>query len=303
MGARVAVAQLAQLLIHARHMTKLRTLLITATSIALGYFAVGACLLRFALEPLVFPQVVSSAPAKAPLFVRVSGADGNAMLVRRYGTPTVGCIVFFPGQHGLISTYEEQLFPAFSEQGIAVLAVAYPGQNGASGTAHLPEIFSLATQVVAEAQAICPDHRVVVYGRSLGSMVAAYVAATSHPAGLILESAAPSLSSAIRVRLNSHWYLAPMRLLPVRSLLAHDYSLADALSSMRNVPAVVFQGTADYETPVTVLRQAGVPQNLRLAIVVGGTHSTTDFLARERILQTTLSMLRVPRNGASISRT
>ncbi len=274
---------------------RIRTLLITVAAFVLVYFAVGAYLLRFALEPLVLPHVASSTHTTASLFLRISGSDGNAMLVRRYGTPTVGCVVFFPGQHGLISAYEKHLFQGFSAQGIAVLAVAYPGQNGASGTPHLPEILALATQIVASAHVTCPGHRVVVYGRSLGSMVAAYVAARSHPAGLILESAAPSVSSAIRVRLNSRWYLAPMALLPVSGLLAHDYSLAEALSNMRDVPAVVFQGAEDSQTPLAVLRAAGVPDNLRLVVVAGGTHSNTDLLARERMIRTALSMLRAPR--------
>jgi alpha-beta hydrolase superfamily lysophospholipase len=276
-------------------MMRFRTLLITVAAFALVYFAVGACLLRFALEPLVLPQVASSTPATVPLFLRITGADGDAMLVWRYGKPKVGCVVFFPGQHGLISAYEKHLFPAFSDQGVAVLAVAYPGQNGAPGTSHLSEILALATRVVASAQSTCPGHRVVVYGRSLGSMVAAYVAARSDPAGLILESAAPSLSSAIRVRLSSRGSLAPLALLPVSSLLARDYSLAEALSSMRDVPAVVFQGTADSQTPLAALRAAGVPGNLRLVVVSGGTHSSTALLARDRMIQTALSMLQAPR--------
>jgi pimeloyl-ACP methyl ester carboxylesterase len=274
---------------------RIRTLLLTVAAFVSLYFLAGAFLLRFGLEPLVLPHVAPSAHMRAPLFLRISGDDGNAMLVRRYGTPKVGCVVFFPGQHGLISSYEENLFPAFSAQGIAVLAVAYPVQNGALGTPHLSEFMSLAAQVVASAQATCPGHRVVVYGRSLGSMVAAYAATKSHPIGLILESAAPSFSSAIRLRLNARWYLAPLALLPVSRLLPHNYSLAEALSRTLDVPAVVFQGTADSETPLTDLRVAGVPSNLRLVVVPGGTHSTTDLLARDRIIQTTLSMLRAQR--------
>ena len=272
-----------------------RTLLLTVAAFVLLYFVVGAYLLRFALEPLVLPHVAVSAHTNAPLFLRISGDDGNALSVRRYGTPKVGCVVFFPGQHGLISAYEKNLFPAFSAQGIAVLAVAYPGQNGALGTPHLTEIQALAAQAVASAQATCPGHRVVLYGRSLGSMVAAYAAASSHPTGLILESAAPSFSSAIRLRLNARWYLTPLALLPISRLLAHDYTLTEALSSTLDVPAVVFQGTADSETPLSVLRAAGVPGNLRLVVVSGGSHSTTYLLARDRIIQTTLSMLRAPR--------
>jgi pimeloyl-ACP methyl ester carboxylesterase len=277
------------------HIKKIRTLLLTTAACVLLYFVAGACLLRFALDSLVLPRAALSANTTAPLFLRISGAGGDAMLVRRYGTPTVGCVVFFPGQHGNISSYRDKLFPAFAAQGIAVLAVAYPGQNGAPGAPHLHDLMALAARVVTSAQARCPDHRVVVYGRSLGSMVAAYAAARSHPTGLILESAAPSFSSAIRLRLNARWYLAPLALLPVSKLLAHDYSLAEALSGTLDVPAVVFQGTADSETPLSVLRAAGVSGNLRLVVVSGGAHSTTYLLARDRIIQTTLSMLRARR--------
>lgn len=77
------------------------------------YFVAGACLLRFALDPLVLPHVDLPAHAIAPLSLRIGGDDGNVILVRRYGTAKLGCVVFFPGQHGLISTYERHLFPAF----------------------------------------------------------------------------------------------------------------------------------------------------------------------------------------------
>jgi pimeloyl-ACP methyl ester carboxylesterase len=271
---------------------RIRTLLLAAATFALLYFAIGAYLLRFALEPLMLPRVAVSTDMNAPLLLRISGDDGSAMLVRRYGTPRVGCVVFFPGQHGLISEYERSLFPAFSAQGVAVLAVAYPGQDGAPGTPHLPEVLALASKVIAYAQATCPDHRVVVYGRSLGAMVAAYVAGKSHPAGLILESAAPSLSSAIRLRLNARWCLAPLDLLPISKLLTHDYSLAEALPNTPAVRAVVFQGTADSETPLSVLQAAGLPANFRLIAVSGGTHSTTYMLARDRLVEAALSMFR-----------
>ncbi|WP_245734830.1 alpha/beta hydrolase [Rhodanobacter glycinis] len=275
---------------------KIRTPLLTIAAFVLFYFVAGACFFRFGVESLVLPHVALSAQTTAPLFLRIGGDDGNAILVRRYGTPKVGCVVFFPGQHGNISAYIRNLFPAFVAHGIAVLAVAYPGQNGAPGTPHhLHEIMVLATQTAEAAQATCPGHRIVLYGRSLGSMVAAYAAAKTHPAGLILDSAARSFSSAIRLRLNARWYLAPLALLPVPRLLAHDYSLAEALSSMRDVPAVVFQGTADRETPLSDLRAAGMPGNLKLVVVSGGTHSTTDLLARDRTMQTALTMLRAPR--------
>jgi alpha-beta hydrolase superfamily lysophospholipase len=272
---------------------RIRTLSLTAGAFVLLYFIAGACFLRFGLESLVLPSVAPSAYSSSSLPLRISSDDGNTVLIQRYGTPKEGCVVFFPGQHGLISAYEKNLFPAFYAEGIAVFAVAYPGQNGAPGKPrHLSEIMTLASQAAASVQAACAGHRVVLYGRSLGSMVAAYAAVRSHPAGLILESAAPSFSSAIRLRLNARWYLAPLALLPVSRLLAHDYSLQEALSGTSDMPALVFQGTADSETPLSALQTNGMPGNLRLVVVSGGAHSTTYLLGRDRIAQATLSMLR-----------
>lgn len=274
----------------------IRTLSLTAGAFVLLYFMVGACFLRFGLESLVLPSVAPSAHSSSSPPLRISGDDGNTVLIQRYGTPKEGCVVFFPGQHGLISVYEKSLFPAFYNGGIAVFAVAYPGQNGAPGKSrHLSEIMALASQAAASVQASCMGHRVVLYGRSLGSMVAAYAAVRSHPAGLILESTAPSFSSAIRLRLNARWYLAPLALLPVSRLLAHDYSLQEALSSTSDMPALVFQGTADNETPLSALQAGGMPGNLRLIVVSDGVHSSTYLLARDQIVQATLSMLRAQR--------
>ena len=52
-----------------------------------------------------------------------------------------------------------------------------------------------------------------------------------HECKEILESAAPSLSSAIRVRLDARWYLAPLSWLPVSELLEKDYSVAAAMDT------------------------------------------------------------------------
>lgn len=271
---------------------RIRKILLALAAFVLLYFVVGASLLRFAMAPLVFPHVVASARTTAPVAQGWVGSGGDTLLVRRYGKPVAGCVVFFPGQHGMLRAYESDVFPAFVTRGIAVLAVAYPGQDGAAGKPRLREILSLTAQVVASAKATCPGHRVVLYGRSLGAMVAAYTAGSSRPTGLILESAAPSLSSAVRLRLRKRWFLAPLAILPVSMLLPTDYSLADAMAGAQDLPAFVFQGTEDTEAPLSMLNLAVVPANMTLVVVQGGTHSTTDILARERIAHVALWMLR-----------
>lgn len=277
---------------------KLRALLLAAMTLLATYFAAGACLLRFALDPLVFLHIAPASRTATPPLLRIPGPGGSAMRLRRYGTPEVGCVLFFPGRHGLLPAYEKGLFEALTAHGIGVLAVAYPGQNGAPGRTLLSNITTLAAQAVVAARSNCAGRRIVVYGRSLGSMVAAYAAGQSHPAGLVLESAAPSLSSAIRLRLQEHWYLAPLALLPVSRIIPHDFSLIEALSDTRRMPSIVFQGTADIVTPLPTLRAGGIPPSLQLVMVPGGGHSNTYVLAQDRIAQTIRCMLLAAHTGA-----
>jgi len=269
---------------------KARWLFGIAIGLAAVYFSVGAYVLRFRLESVLLPH--TSAPASPPAPELQPLGHNGELFVRRYGIPRLGCVLFFPGQHGNLTAYQRDLFPAFAARGIEVLAVAYPGQDGASGIASLTHIQALATEAVSAAGAVCPEHSVVLYGRSLGAMVAAYSAANHRPAGLILEGAAPSLSSAVRRRLSSHWYSLPWMALPVSSLLRQEFSLAKALLATPSTPVVCFQGTADAEAPLGDLQDAPDLGKLRIIVVPGGTHASTYELAKDRIVETVMSMLR-----------
>lgn len=258
------------------------------------YISAAAYVLRFEIERILFPYVAAADSSAEHVPHRVTGRSGNVMLVRRYGAPLVGCVVFFPGQHGGISSYEKNLFPHFVANGIAVFALSYPGQDGAPGRSALDEVQYLAQQALSVVGQTCPLSKTVFVGRSLGSMLAAYAAGVAHPAGLVLEAATPSLSSALMVRLRSRWYLRPIAQLPVSSLLSHDYSLVEGLlSASPTFPVIVFQGTADEQTPIEVLRAAGaLPPASRLVAVDGGTHANTYLLATEPYVQSVLRMLR-----------
>jgi pimeloyl-ACP methyl ester carboxylesterase len=215
------------------------------------------------------------------------------MLIREYGTGRLGCVVFFPGQHGGAATYEGNLFPLLVAQGVRVFAASYPGQDGAPGRASIAEVNILASKAVALVTSHCGSKHTIVLGRSLGTMVAAYSIGHNPVAGLILISAAPSLSSAINVYVRSHWYLYPFRIIRIRSLMHRDYSLTQALRSSAAVPVLVFQGTQDQQTPLEPLRsEFPLPRWARIIAVPGGTHQDTYLVASEAIMAAVKSFLR-----------
>ncbi|MDQ6648479.1 MAG: hypothetical protein M3Y93_14850 [Pseudomonadota bacterium] len=77
-------------------------------------------------------------------------------------------------------------------------------------------------------------------------------------------------------------------------LLRHDYSLAEALTATLSFPVVVFQGTADEQTPMGLLRPAGaIPAGARLVPVPGGTHSDTYRLVLKDYVDVALRMIRL----------
>lgn len=269
------------------------SLLVLAGSVAAFYFGAAAYLCHFDIEQLLFRTVASAGAHDEQSLRRVPGSHGNALLVRQYGRPRVGCVVFFPGQHGEVARYQKDLFPAYAANGLAVFALSYPGQDGAPGRTKLDEIQWLSSKALGVVSEACPLSRTVLVGRSLGSMLAAYATQGIRPAGLILEAATPSLSSAIDVRLRSHWYLSPLARLPVSKLLPHDYSLAEALTDTPSFPVVVFQGTADEQTPIGLLHAAGaLPARARLVAVPGGTHSDTYRLVLKDYVDSALHMIR-----------
>ncbi|WP_250623307.1 alpha/beta hydrolase [Pinirhizobacter soli] len=253
------------------------------------YFASVAYGLRFEISRFLFPRMPAFQGIPAEETFSIKNGSSNELLVRRYGQRSIGCVVFFPGQHGATAAYD---FTNYTASGLAVFALAYPGQDGASGSAELSEIEGLVDRAVATVAKTCPQNRTVFVGVSLGSMLAAYAGHSTKPAGLVLLSEAPSLSSAIRVRLRSHWALAPLSLLPLSTLVPHDYSLVESLGNPPSGQVVIFQGTLDDQTPIGLLKGLDSPSTgVRVIAVPGGTHSTTFALSQKAQLATILQML------------
>jgi acetyl esterase/lipase len=244
------------------------------------YNASAAYVLRFHLDSVLFPRVVGSTGSIGPVIAHLTDASGSELILHRYSEPRTGCAIFFPGQHGELSSYQQTLFRKLADAGVAVFAVDYPGQDGAAGSPNIPKLLDLSRRAVLLVTQQCTQRRTVIVGRSLGSMVAVYAAEGVKPAAIVLDSAAPSLSAAITTRIRSSWYLYPLTLLPVHALLAHDYSLAEALAHTQDTRVVVFQGTADRRTPIRDLEQIGaLPANVRLVPISRATHADMYQLA------------------------
>lgn len=120
-----------------------------------------------------------------------------------------GTVLFFHGNAGNISHRLESL-RQFNELGLATVIFDYRGYGQSEGEISEAGIYRDADAVwrhLTEEMRI-PPHRIVLFGRSLGAAVAAYVAGRQKPGALILESgfvSVPDLGAAIYPWLPVRW--------------------------------------------------------------------------------------------------
>jgi predicted alpha/beta-hydrolase family hydrolase len=257
------------------------------------YFGVGAWVLHFVVEDHVVVRGSLPSSAMGQDKLSFTSATGRFLSARTVGSGLSGCTVIFPGQHGPSPQYEQAVVPLLVERGVRVYLLAYPGQSGTEAGASLREIRHLSRLALAQIAQQCPPSKLVVVGRSLGAMVAAYAAPAGHPSGLVLEAASPSFSTAIRRRLNARWYLRPLLGLPIERLLSENYSLSSALCCGQMPPTVVFQGTRDTQAPLEDLAWPGaLPHNVKLVSIADATHSNVFLLTLPQYVNTIMDMLK-----------
>jgi hypothetical protein len=110
-----------------------------------------------------------------------------------------------------------------------------------------------------------PPKRIVLFGRSLGAAVATQLASTRPAAGLVLESAFPSVEAVAR-----HYYFG----LPAHWFLGSRFPLEDRLKDV-HIPLLVIHGALDeiipFELGQRVFEAANTPKSFYA--VAGADHN------------------------------
>ncbi len=181
--------------------------------------------------------------------------------------PTSPSLLWFYGNGETIAAIWP-IVREFQPPGTAVLVVDYPGYGGSAGRANEAGLYAAADAAYAALVArpgIDPD-RIYVYGRSLGSAAATWVAARHPVAGLILES--PFTSAGAMAR---QLYALLPRFIVRLSL--------DNLGRMRQIrcPVLVFHGDADRLVPTAMGREvaAAAAGPVELVLIHGAGHNET----------------------------
>jgi pimeloyl-ACP methyl ester carboxylesterase len=218
--------------------------LLRAAAIFLGvagdtiYIAIFALLFVYQRDMLFVRGRVAEAPDAIYRVRNVAEADGTRLTVweapaARAGAPV---IVFFYGNAGTLSDFAG-VGDAFHDEGYGIVLASYRGYSGNPGS---PSEMGLMDDARAILASLGTDHGpIVLWGQSLGTGVAARMAAEGRGAALILQSPYTAVAD-VAAR------LYPM--FPVRLAMRDSFDTASLVPRI-HVPVLIMSGTVDRTVP------------------------------------------------------
>lgn len=238
-----------------------------------GIYVVLVALLWAFQEKLTFPAPRAALPAlDSGERVELAMRDGTRLAGWYWagkgggGRPTPGMLWFYGNGENIAAIWP--IIRDFRPPQAAVLVVDYPGYGASGGKASeagMYESADLAYQALTRRPDVDPKH-IYVYGRSLGSAAATYVASTHEVAGLILESPFTS-AKGMAAR---HYRFVP------RALVRLSLDNIGRMPGIR-VATLIFHGTADMLVPMRmgqdVAAAAGGP--VEFVMIEGAGHNDT----------------------------
>lgn len=154
------------------------------------------------------------------------------------GSAPRGAIIYFHGNRGNITRYEEEA-RMFLDLGYEVWMPDYPTFGKTTGSLTEENVYRQAKEVYKLVHSKFSAESIIVYGRSLGSGVASYIAAKEKCARLILETpyySIPDLMSCY----------APVY--PTGRMARFKFPVGEYLEEVE-APVLIFQGTEDGTVP------------------------------------------------------
>ena len=173
-------------------------------------------------------------------------------------------VVYFHGNGGNLSVWAP-ILAVIARHGYSVLAVDYRGYGVSSGSPSERGLYRDVDAVLEQVWSATPRRPVVYWGRSLGTVMAAYAATVRTPDGLILESGFSDARSLVRTS-------------PLLAFLAlfssYRFPGAEFLRHV-DVPVLVMHGDHDQVIPIAEGRKlfdSAVGQK-QFVTIRGGDHN------------------------------
>ncbi len=192
-------------------------------------------------------------------------------------------VMFFHGNGSAVFSNHD-IYRALHGQGYGVFAAAYPGYPGRTGHPSQEKLTAAARAGYdfVTAQGVDPS-KIVFYGTSLGSGVAAQLSAERRPALIIMEAPFTSVADMAQMQ---------FPFLPAGPLTKDKFDSRKALSGS-GIPMIWLHGTQDRVIPLTVGQTLydtyDGPKTAH--IIEGGQHNNLWYLGGDAIILKALSNL------------
>ncbi|MEO9020940.1 MAG: alpha/beta fold hydrolase [Ginsengibacter sp.] len=180
-----------------------------------------------------------------------------------------GVVIYFHGNMDNVTRYA-QYAVNFTKHGYEVWMPDYPGFGKTTGKLTEENIDAQAKEVYKLAHSRFPADSIIVYGKSLGTGVASYIAAKEFCKRLILETpyySIPDLFSSY----------APIY--PTTRMSHFNFPVGEYLKDIK-VPVTIFHGTSDKVIPyrcAAKLKKVLKPGDEFITIENGGHNNLNDF--------------------------
>ena len=242
----------------------MKSLLNLAGFLLVGYGILVICVYLFQSRLIYFPNIAGTDPASNPSrlglsFEEVDFSSTDGVRLHGWFIPAQnsrGVLLFLHGNAGNI-THRLDSIAIFNRLGLSVFIFDYRGFGQSSGRPTEQGTYDdaeSAWQYLTARRGIAPTD-IVIFGRSLGASIGAWLAARATPLALILESA---FTSAPDVAAKYYWFL------PVRALARIRYD-TDAYLRQVTAPVLVIHSADDEIIPVEHGKQlfaaAGEPKS------------------------------------------
>lgn len=251
--------------------------LAACTAVLLLLWAAQRRLIYFPLEDLPAPAEMGLTGVEPVTLETADGLRLGGWFMRASRAEPRATVLVFNGNAGN-RAYRAPLAVALRRRGLHVLLFDYRGYGGNAGTPTEEGLADDARAALAylTARSDVDGGRVVFFGESLGTAVAARLATEHPPAALILRS--PFTSLAAVGQFHYPW-------LPVRRLLLDRYDTVARIPQVRS-PVLVIAGERDRIVPMELSRRVfnAAAQPKTLVVLPGADHNDVDLLAGDAML-------------------
>ena len=221
--------------------------------------------LLFLPEPLDNDYTYSFQYPFEELFFKTEG-EGliNALHFKTENKEPKGVILYFHGNAGNLSRWGS-ITEYFVEKQYDVLVIDYRTYGKSQGKLNETLFYSDAQHCYDYLKKQYNENNISLYGRSLGTGIAAYLASKNNPEQLILESPYYNIADIAKDRFPIY---------PVKPLLKYNFPTNEYLLNV-DCPITIFHGTNDQVVPYTSgkkLLQLGL-NNIDFISIQGGGHN------------------------------